>query len=77
MNAWERIQSDHEVDRSQIYPVPCKRGLSLCNNAGLMSFIFTAFLWICRSMFVFCGFTDLVSLAVCFLAGSEVLCFVS
>ena len=27
MNAWERIQSDPEVDRSQIYPVPCKRGL--------------------------------------------------
>ena len=23
MNAWERIQSDPEVDRSQIYPVPC------------------------------------------------------
>ena len=51
--------------------------LSLCNNAGLMSFIFTAFLWMCQSMFVFYGFTDLVSLAVCFLAGSEVLCFVS
>ena len=26
MNAWERIQSDPEVDRSQIYPVLCKRG---------------------------------------------------
>ena len=28
MNAWERIQSDPEVDRSQIYPVPCERGLN-------------------------------------------------
>ena len=28
MNAWEWIQSDPEVDWSQIYPVPCKRGLN-------------------------------------------------
>ena len=28
MNAWEWIQSDPEVDRSQIYPVPCKQGLN-------------------------------------------------
>ena len=27
MNAWERIQSDPKVDRSQIYPVSCKRSL--------------------------------------------------
>ena len=29
MNAWEWIQSDPEVDRSQIYPIPCKQGLNL------------------------------------------------
>ena len=28
VNAWERIQSDPELDWSQIYPVPCKRGLN-------------------------------------------------
>ena len=32
MNAWERIQSDPEVERSKIYLVPCKRGLKEGNG---------------------------------------------
>ena len=37
MNAWERILSDPEVDRSQTYPVPCKRGLSVVSLNPLFS----------------------------------------
>ena len=34
VNTWERIQSDPKVDRSQIYPVPCKQGLKLSSKEG-------------------------------------------
>ena len=36
MNACKRIQSDPEVDGSQIYPVPCKRGLKVLESCDSM-----------------------------------------